>query len=91
MKILFTIVGRRVELMQAFRKSAGELNVPLIIIGADITDSAPALYFCNKTRIVPRLKDEKYIPVLLDICERESADCLIPTIDADLLLLAENK
>lgn len=91
MKILFTSVGRRVELMQAFRKAADELKVALTIIGADITDSAPALYFCNETRIVPRIKDEKYIPVLLDICERERVDCLIPTIDTDLLLLAENK
>lgn len=91
MKILFTSVGRRVELMQAFRKAADELKVELTIIGADITDSAPALYFCNETRIVPRIKDEKYIPVLLDICERERVDCLIPTIDTDLLLLAENK
>ena len=52
MKILFTSVGRRVELMQAFRKAADELNIGLTIIGADITESAPALYFCDETRIV---------------------------------------
>lgn len=97
MKILFTSVGRRVELMQAFRKAAdelksyGELKDDLRIIGTDITDTAPALYFCDETRLVPRIKDKTYIPVLLDICERESIDCLIPTIDTDLLLLAENK
>ena len=64
MKILFTSVGRRVELMQAFRKAAdelkssGELKDDLTIIGADITDTAPALYFCDETRIVPRIKDK---------------------------------
>ena len=68
MKILFTSVGRRVELMQAFRKAAdelkssGELKDDLTIIGADITDTAPALYFCDETRIVPRIKDKSYIP-----------------------------
>lgn len=103
MKILFTSVGRCVELMQAFRKAADELKSSgelgtadgaqedLTIIGADITDTAPALYFCDETRIVPRIKDEKYIPVLLEICRKEAVDCLIPTIDTDLLLLAENK
>lgn len=97
MKILFTSVGRRVELMQAFRKAAdelkssGELQAGLTIIGADITDTAPALYFCDETRIVPRTKDESYIPALLDICKNDKIDCLIPTIDTDLLLLAENK
>lgn len=91
MKILFTSVGRRVELMQAFRKAADELGVQLTIIGADITDTAPALFFCDETQIVCRIKEPEYIPQLLSICEAENVDCLIPTIDTDLLLLAENK
>ena len=91
MKILFTSVGRRVELMQAFRKAAKELNVDLTIMGADISESAPALFFCDETRIVCKIRDKEYIPQLLEICEKEKVDCLIPTIDTDLLLLAENK
>jgi len=91
MKILFTSVGRRVELIQAFRKAADELQIELVIIGADITADAPALYFCDETQIVCRIKDSNYIPQLLAICESEKVDCLIPTIDTDLLLLAENK
>lgn len=91
MKILFTSVGRRVELMQAFRKAADELGAPLTILGADITDTAPALFFCDETQIVCRIKEPEYIPQLLSICEKEKVDCLIPTIDTDLLLLAENK
>ena len=91
MKILFTSVGRRVELMQAFKKAAEELKVDLTIIGADITESAPALYFCDETQIVCRIREPQYIPQLISICEKEKVDCLIPTIDTDLLLLAENK
>ena len=87
MKILFTSVGRRVELMQAFRKAADELGVSLTIIGADITPSAPALFFCDETKIVCRIREPEYIPQLLEICETEKVDCLIPTIDTDLLLL----
>lgn len=91
MKILFTSVGRRVELVQAFRKAANELQIELTIIGADIATDAPALFFCDETQIVCRIKDSNYIPQLLAICESEKVDCLIPTIDTDLLLLAENK
>lgn len=91
MKILFTSVGRRVELMQAFRKAAEELGADLTIIGADITETAPALYFCDERRIVCRIKEPGYISELLSICEEEQVDCLIPTIDTDLMLLAENK
>lgn len=91
MKVLFTSVGRRVELVQAFKKAAHELEIDLTIIGADIAEDAPALFFCDETQIVHRIKDERYIPQLLSICEKEQVDCLIPTIDTDLLLLAENK
>ncbi len=91
MKILFTSVGRRVELIQAFRAAADELNMNLEIIGADITDSAPALLFCDKAEIVCRISSKQYIPTLLSICEREKVDCLIPTIDTDLVMLSENK
>lgn len=90
-KVLFTSVGRRVELMQAFRNAADQLGVQLTIVGADITASAPALYFCDETKLVCRIKDPEYIPRLLSICKEEGINCLIPTIDTDLLLLAENK
>lgn len=91
MKILFTSVGRRVELMQAFKKAAEELSVDLTIIGADISNTAPALFFCDETKIVCRIREPQYIPQLLEICEKENVDCLIPTIDTDLMILAENK
>ena len=91
MKLLFTSVGRRVELMQAFRNAAQHLAVDLTLYGADITESAPALYFCDKTVIVPRINHPDYIPSLLDICAKEQIDALIPTIDTDLLILAQNK
>ena len=57
----------------------------------DITDTAPALFFCDETRSVCQISKPEYIPQLLSICELEKIDCLIPTIDTDLLLLAENK
>ena len=41
--------------------------------------------------IVPRIKTPEYIPALLDICQNEKIDALIPTIDTDLLLLSQNR
>ncbi len=91
MKILFTSVGRRVELMQVYADAAKKCGVALEIIGGDISPTAPALQFCNRSVILPRIKNENYIPFLIDFCEREQVDALIPTIDTDLLILAENK
>ena len=90
-RILFTSVGRRVELVQQFKAAAAVLGVRLEIIGADISESAPALAFCDRTEIVPRISDSGYIPVLLRICEERRVDALIPTIDTDLYLLSCQK
>lgn len=90
-KILFTSVGRRVELMRAFRAAADRLGISLEIWGADMTDTAPALLFCDRTVRVPRIRDAAYIPSLVELCEREKIDALIPTIDTDLLILSESK
>ena len=91
MKILFTGVGRRIELIQAFRNAALVLNKDLKIFGADITDSAPALAYCDFTRRVVAMSDPRYIDSLLSICSEDHIDLLIPTIDTDLLVLSENK
>ena len=91
MQILFTSVGRRVELIQEFKSAAERLEIDLTIHGVDITDTAPALAFCDKVHIVPKIRDERYIPVLSEICRQEHIDLLIPTIDTDLLLLSENE
>ena len=90
-KILFTSAGRRVELMQAFRQAADMIDEQVEIYGADMSDSAPALAYCDKTEIVCRISDSNYIPLLAEICEREKIDVLIPTIDTDLLVLSEHK
>lgn len=90
-QILLTSVGRRVELIQAFQTAAARLGIRLTIIGADITDTAPALAYCDKTAIVPKISNPEYIPALIEICRSQKVDALIPTIDTDLLLLSTVK
>ena len=91
MHILFTGVGRRIELIQSFWNAALVLNKELKIYGADMTGTAPALAYCDYTRKVVSMKDSGYIQNLLDICLTDHIDLLIPTIDTDLLVLSENK
>lgn len=89
-RILFTGVGRRIELLQAFRQAAGSLDVELKLHGADMAGTAPALAFCDYTRKICKMKDGEYIPQLLEICRDDGIDLLIPTIDTDLLVLSQN-
>ena len=90
-KILFTGVGRRVELVQAFREAAFVLGKDLKIYGADLDLTAPALVFCDAVRQTVRMRDAGYIDNLLQICQDDSIDLIIPTIDTDLLVLSENE
>ena len=90
-RILITGVGRRIELLQAFRNAALVLDKTLKIYGADMAGTAPALAYCDFTRKVVAMKDAGYIQNLLDICKTDKIDLVIPTIDTDLLVLAENR
>lgn len=89
-RLLFTGVGRRIELIQAFREAALDLGISLKIFGADMAGTAPALAYCDYTRKVCGMKDTTYIPELIDLCRRDKIDLLIPTIDTDLLVLSKN-
>ena len=91
MNVLFTGVGRRIELLQAFRNAALVLNKNLKIYGADMAGTAPALAYCDYTRKVVSMKDPSYIDSLLSICQKDKINLIIPTIDTDLLVLSENK
>ena len=89
--ILFTGVGRRIELIQAFRQAALVLDCNLKIYGADMAGTAPALAYCDFTRKVCGMKDPSYIDELIEICLNDKIDLIIPTIDTDLLILSQNK
>lgn len=89
--ILFTCIGRRIELVQAFRHAARYLQITLTVIGADVSPSAPALPLCDHAIAVPPIHDPDYIPSLLRICREHNVNALIPTIDTDLLPLAQNR
>ena len=90
-RILVTGTGRRVELMQAFRQAAGNLNINLKLIGADMAGTAPALAYCDYYRQVCAMRDADYIPQLLHICAEEHIDLVMPTIDTDLQVLADHR
>lgn len=89
-RLLFTGVGRRIELIQAFREAALTLGVSLKIYGADMAGTAPALAYCDYTRRVCGMRDENYITELTELCRKDKIDILIPTIDTDLLVLSQN-
>ena len=91
MNILLTSVGRRVELLKAFRESMRRSNLTGKIITTDLKPNAPASFLADTAELVPRIDDPNYIDRLLDICDRHQIDLLIPLIDTELHLLSQHE
>jgi carbamoyl-phosphate synthase large subunit len=89
--LLVSCVGRRVELLQAFRAAARRLGVELCLIGSDTTATAPALSCADQQVLVPPVSDDGYIPTLLKAVRQHGVDALIPTIDTDLLPISRHR
>lgn len=89
--ILVLSAGRRVELINCFKEAAKKLKIKSKIVTADISDTAPAIYFSDKNYTIPRIGDDGYLEKIIDICVNENIRLIVPTIDTELLILSENK
>lgn len=88
---LFTSVGRRVELMDAWRRAYKDLGVDGKIVGTDIDPLAPALRGVDIGYIVPIVTSAGFVTSLEKICKREQVHLIFPLIDPDIPVLAENR
>ena len=88
-RILFTCVGRRIELLQAFREASVMRGSDVRLYGADADATAPALAWCDVTCSLCAIGDDEYVPQLLELCRSEDINLVVPTIDTDLRKLSE--
>lgn len=86
--VLFTSVGRRVELVRSFRRAYESLGLAGHVVGLDIDPLAPALQVVDRPYLVPRLRSRDFVPTLVEICEREAVGLVLPLIDPDIGVLA---
>ncbi len=82
--LVFTCVGRRVELLQAFRAAARRLGIALRLVGVDSDLTAPAFACVDVPVLVPRAADPAYVPAVLAAVRAHAGRLLIPTTDTDL-------
>lgn len=87
--VLFTCVGKRVELLKAFRSAAKRLNVELTIHAADMSWFAPAMHVADRAHIVPSLGDSNYINALLELVKKNGISLVIPLIDTELEMMSQ--
>ena len=88
-RLLFTCIGRRVELMRAFRRAAEVLKIKLEIHGADAARLSPGIHLVDQAHILPPIASGRYIDALTRVVRRAEIDLLIPLLDLELQVLAE--
>ena len=88
MNILILSAGTRNKVVQYFRRAFAEEG---IVIAADCSELAPAIYDADKFYIVPPMYSTGYLDVILDICVREKINGVLSLIDPELSLLAQNQ
>jgi carbamoyl-phosphate synthase large subunit len=67
----------------------GEREVRLV--GTDMSELAIGRHFCDAFHVVPPGTDPAFADALVEICEREAVDAVLPQSSYELLALAENK
>jgi carbamoyl-phosphate synthase large subunit len=91
LSVLFTCIGRRVSLLKSFQRAGRQLKINLSLLGTDTTALSPALQLCDKSFLVKPTGHPNYIKQLLSIAKANRIKLLVPTVDLDLKVLAENK
>jgi len=91
LNILFTCIGRRVSLLESFRRAARRLKINASYFGTDTTELSPALQLCDRRFDVKPTAHRHYIEQLLSIVKANKVNLLVPTVDLDLKTLSRNK
>lgn len=89
MNILICSVGRRVQLIDNFKKEFNKIGGKVFAVDCDPT--APALYHADFFEIVPRIDHPEYISVLKSLCHKYNINGILSLIDPELSLLARYK
>lgn len=79
--LLFLNVGRRCELVEAFRAA---LNGGGVIFGSDISPLAPGLQVVDQGVVFKNSEGPEFESELIEFCKAMQISLVIPTIDPDL-------
>ncbi len=86
--VLFTCIGRRVQLLDAFRRAGDKLGIQLTLHGADASVLSPAFHRVDKSHLVPPIAEKGYVETLLELVRRHRIKLVVPLLDFELPLLA---
>ena len=89
--VLISSAGRRVSLMQCWRRSLRFLGLQGRLLAGDMSTMSSAANLADKAFLVPRCTSDEFIPFMLDLCRKEGIRVIVPTIDTELSIYAEHR
>lgn len=89
--VLLSSAGRRVALLKLFRAALRELDLDGRVVAVDSSRLSSAFHEADHAEQVPLCTDPTFVPAVLDVCERHDIRLVIPTIDTELGVYAENR
>lgn len=89
LNILLTCVGRRVALLESFRRAMGNLGIKGRLYGADHSALAPGFHVADEGLLVPSVAGPDYVEAILEQCRRHEIGLVVPLIDWELEALSQ--
>ena len=88
--ILILSAGRRVELVQDFQTEAARFSDGIGVFATDLNPHmSSACHVADRVFSVPRIDAAEYIDSILELAQQHDIGLIVPTIDTELLKLAE--
>lgn len=88
--LLLLSAGRRVELLQAFKRELKARGLNSLVFATDLKpEMSAACQLADQAFSMPRVTADGYMDELLALCEQQGVGLVIPTIDTELLGLAQ--
>lgn len=92
MNILITSAGQRVSLVKAFKKELRKLYPGNKVLATDMCpELSAACQVADASFRVQKVTDPGYIDELLNLCRNQDIKMVVPTIDTELMVLAQHK
>jgi carbamoyl-phosphate synthase large subunit len=88
LNVMLTCVGRRVALLEAFRRAMADLGVEGRLYGADHSSLAPGFHVADEGLLVPSVTGPDYVEALIDLCRKHEIKMVVPLLDWELAALA---
>lgn len=89
--VLISSAGRRVALVEIFRRTLEHLGLSGSVLAADMSRLSSAAHSADRAFLVPPCSSDDFVPSMLEICAANGVGLIVPTLDPELPIYAEHR